>query len=108
MRKLESPNLLPDFIWRNMEALGDFLGVRKQVARLVAQQQRGKRRIVIYNDAPFTVQDLTPRREDRHAPYAVLLSAGLVLTRFADLQTPQPIGKHQKDDQSRVLNNSKF
>ena len=86
-----------------VQALRNQVRIRIEIARRIAQQQRGERRIVVDDDAPFAVQNLAAGRENRHIANAVLLRRGGVVAALHHLQLPQPVSQHQKDGQDYVL-----
>jgi hypothetical protein len=99
----EAPDALPHFLGIQMQPLRNGVRVRVQIARRIAQQERGKRRIVIDNDAAFAIQDFAPRRQNRHIANAVLLRQQCVLIAVHHLQPPQSVGQKQKNEQHDIL-----
>ena len=90
-------------IGRHVQPGSDLVGIGHQIAFLIAQQQNGKRWIVVDDDAAFAVKDLAARSEDRHLLDAVLLGQGVVVVVARDLQAPQSEGENQKNSQQDVL-----
>ena len=56
--------------------------------------------------APFAVQDLAARRQNRHFASVVLLRQGRIKIALHHLQPPQPVGQDQKNDEDDVLHRS--
>jgi hypothetical protein len=77
-----------------MEALRDDVGVGVQVARRIAQQKRGERRVVIDDDAALTVEDLAAGGEDGDVADSIFL--GQLRINRSSPQTPQPVGEIMK------------
>ena len=80
--------------------------VVQDVAAGVAQQQRGKRRIVVDDDAPFAVQDLAARRQDGNVADAVLFRELGIIIAAHHLQPPQSEHQDQKNAENAVLHGS--
>ncbi len=99
----EAPDALPHFVGVQVQPLGDGVRVRVQISRRIAQQQRGKRGVVIDNDPAFTIQNFAARRQNRHIADAVLLRQLRVLAALHHLQPPQPVRQKQKNEQHDVL-----
>ena len=62
----------PQFVRRNVQPLGDLLGIHFEIAVLIAQQQHGERRVVVDDDAAFAVQQLAAGRQNGDLLDAVL------------------------------------
>ena len=99
----EAPDALPHFLGVQMQPPGDRFRVRVQISRRIAQQERGKRGVVIDNDAAFTIQDFAARRQNRHIANSVLLRQLRVLAALHHLQLPQPVSQKQENEQYDVL-----
>src|SRR5216683_5680207 len=89
-----------------MQSLRDQVRVPGKIAGGVAQQQSREGRVVVHDGASLAVQDLAPRRENRHFASLVLLRQRRVELALHHLQPPQPIGQHQKNDEDDVLHRS--
>ena len=76
---------LADIFRVHMQTQGDFVRIRKQVARLLAQQQRGKRWIVVDNDAVLPIDNAAARRQYRDVSHAVLFRQLRVIVLAANL-----------------------
>src|SRR5437016_4666132 len=86
-----------------MQPLGDCFRVRIQISRGIAQQESGKRGVVIDNDPAFTIEDFASRRQIWHIANAVLLRQLRILATLHDLQPPQPVCQKQENEQYYVL-----
>src|SRR6266478_814610 len=86
-----------------MQPLGDCFRVRIQISRRIAQQKRGKRGVVIDNDAAFAIEDFAAGRENWHIANAVLLRQLRVLAALHHLQPPQPVCQEQENKHYDVL-----
>ncbi len=67
----EAANAGAHFVGIEMQALRDEIGIGGQIARRIAQQQRGERRIVIDDDAAFAIENLAAGREHGHVANAI-------------------------------------
>jgi hypothetical protein len=45
-----------------VQPLRDQIGVHRKIAGGIAQQQSGKGRVIVYNDAAIAIEDLAARR----------------------------------------------
>src|SRR6266478_5254041 len=90
-----------------MQPLGDCFRVRIQISRGIAQQERGKRRVIIDNDPAFAIEDFAARRQNRHIAHPVLLRQLRILAALHDLQPPQPVCQKQENEQYDVLHGGK-
>ena len=86
-----------------MQSGRNLVRIGEDVAFLIAQQQHGKRRIVVDNDAAFAVENFAARRQDGHLLDAVLFGQSVVVVAARHLQAPQPEREHQKNPQQNVL-----
>ena len=93
----EMADTRPHFIRIQMQPLRNHLRVSVEVTGGIAQQQSGKRRVVVDDDASFAVQNLATRRENRHIADAVFFRRRRILTALHHLQPPQSVGQHEKD-----------
>src|SRR6266403_503760 len=89
-----------------MQPLGDCFRVRIQISRGIAQQERGKRGVVIDNDPAFAIEDFAAWRQNWHIAHPVLLRQLRILATLHDLQPPQPICQKQENEQYDVLHGS--
>ena len=81
-----------------MQALRDHVRVAGKIAGGVAQQQSGKGRIVVHDDAAFAVEDLAAGRQNGDFASLVFFRQRRVELALHHLQPPQPVGQHQKND----------
>src|SRR5215831_13589536 len=86
-----------------MQAACDQLRVRGQVARRIAQQQRGERRIVVDDNPALPVENLPPRSQNRDIAYAVLFRERRIEVALHHLQPPQSVGQNQENGEDDVL-----
>src|SRR5215472_10744786 len=86
-----------------VQAFGDLLCVAVQVARLIAQQEHGKRWIVVDDDLAFAIQDFAARRQQRNQLDTILVRLYQQFIAAAHLQAPQAIGEKNKHSQNSVL-----
>src|SRR6266404_1811110 len=90
-----------------MQPLGDCFRVRIQISRGIAQQERGKRRVIIDNDPAFAIEDFAAWRQNWHIAHPVLLRQLRILATLHDLQPPQSVCQKQENEQYDVLHGGK-
>ena len=99
---------LANLLRRHAQPFGDSRNILVDVLELIAQEQRGKRGIVVDKSAAFAVENLSTGRKDRYRADAVTLGQRFKAVAAGDLQTRQPEAQYQEDRQDRILDGGDF